>query len=176
MDDRESTFGASIKGLQGLLGVGVGKDVPQDAASVDRTAGEILRARLEEALPVDAAAMNAPPNLTDKLQVRQPLLPDQPLGEVLLDANTDLDTIESVKDYGKKLASGRDSQADHSAAVAIYFAAIASALLFYGEKITSYSYEHLREAFEELTEDAWIPAELARHFSKACSMCRDLQE
>lgn len=171
MDDKESTFGASVKGLAGLLGVGVGKDVPQDAASVDKAAGELLRARLSGTLPLDTAIVDALPAILGKLQEELLPLAGLSLGGVLLDANTELSAIKSIKDYGKKLAARRDSQADHSAAIAIYFAAIASALLFHGEKITSYSYEHLRESLNELIEDTWIPSELSRHFSKARKMC-----
>jgi hypothetical protein len=176
MDDKESTFGASVKGLHGLLGVGVGKDVPQDAASVDKAAGELLRARLEGTLPLDTAVVDALPAILGKLQGELLPLAGRPLGEVLLDADTELSAIKSIKDYGKKLAARRDSEADHSAAIAIYFAAIASALLFHGEKITSYGYEHLQGSFNELIEDTWIPAELSRHFSKACRMCRERRE
>ena len=175
MDDKESTFGATVKGLAGLLGVGVGKDVPQDAASVDKAAGELLRARLAGTLPLDTAVVDALPAVLGKLQEELLPLAGKPLGEVLLDSDTELNAIKSIKDYGKKLAARRDSQADHSASIAIYFAAIASALLFHGEKITSYSYEHLRESFNELIEGTWIPSELAIHFSKACRLCEKKQ-
>jgi hypothetical protein len=171
MDDKESAFGSTVKGLHGLLGVGVGKDVPQDAASVDRAAGELLCARLEGTLPLNTAVVDAFPAILGKLQKALLPLEGKPLGKVLFDVNTELDIIKSIKDYGKKLAARRDSEADHSAATAIYFAAIASALLFHGERITSYSYEHLRESFNELIEGTWIPQELSRHFSKARKMC-----
>ena len=176
MDDKESTFGATVKGLHGLLGVGVGKDVPQDAASVDKAAGELLQARLAGTLPLDTAVVDALPAILGKLQGELLPLAGKSLGEVLLDANTELNAIKSIKDYGKKLAARRDSEADHSAATAIYFAAIASALLFHGERITSYSYEHLRESFNELRESTWIPSELYRHLSKACRMCEKKRE
>ena len=176
MDDKESTFGASVKGLAGLLGVGVGKDVPQDAASLDKAAGELLRARLSGTLPLDTAVVNALPVILGKLQGDLLPLAGRPLGEVLLDPDTELTAIKSIKDYGKKLAARRDSEADHSAAIAIYFAAIASALLFHNEKITSYSYEHLRESFSELIEDTWIPSEFSRHLSKARKLCEEKGE
>jgi len=176
MYDKESTFGANIEGLAGLLGVGVGRDVPQGAASVDRAAGELLRARLAGTLPVDTAVVNASPAMLGRLRGELLSLAGRPLEEVLLDADTDLDVIKVIKDYGKKLAALRDSEADHSAAIAVYFGAIASALLFHSEKITSYSYEHLQGAFDELIGDTWIPTELSRHFSKAYEMCRELCE
>ena len=172
MDDKESTFGASVKGLAGLLGVGVGKDVPQDAASADKAAGELIRARLAGTLPLDTAVVDALPAILGKLQEELLPLAGRPLGEVLLDSDTELDAIKSIKDYGKKLAARGDSQADHSAAIAIYFAAIASALLFHGEKITSYNYEYLVGSFGELIEGTWIPPELTRHFSKAQRLCK----
>ena len=175
MDDKESTFGASAKGLAGLLGVGAGIDVPQDAVGADRAAGELLGARLAGTLPLDTAVVDALPAILGKLQAELLPLAGRPLGEVLLDAKTELGVIKRIKDYGKKLAAGRDSKANHSAATAIYFASIASALLFHDKKITSYSYEHLRESFNELIEETWIPPQLARHLSKARRFCKKRQ-
>jgi len=55
---------------------------------------------------------------------------------------------------------------------AIYFGAIASALLFHDTKITSYSYPSLAESFKTMTEKRWMAPELARHFSKARNLCK----
>ena len=172
MDDKESTFGISVKGLADLLGIGVGKHLPQDPASADRATAELLGARLAGTLPLETAVVNALPAILGRLQKELLPLGGRPLGEVLLDADVELDAIVSIKNYGKKLAAQRDSPADHSAATAIYFAAIASALLFHDKKFTSYSYEHLRESFNELIEEPWIPSELSRHLSKARRLCK----
>jgi len=171
MSNKESTFGITLKGLTDLLGVGVGIDPPQDTASEDRAAGELLGARLAGTLPLDTAVVNALPAIIGKLQAELMPLAGRPLGEALLDDKTELSAIKRIKDYGKKLAAGRDSKANHSSATAIYFSAIASALLFHGQRITSYSYEHLRESFNELIEETWIPPKLARHLSKARRLC-----
>ena len=93
------------------------------------------------------------------------------MGGVLLDSETGLDVLETIKDYGKKLVAGKDSEAEHAVSTAIYFAAIASALLFHDQKITSYTYPALAEAFSTLIDKQWLAPELARHLAKARRLC-----
>ena len=90
----------------------------------------------------------------------------------MLDEATELRVLKRVKDYGKQLASREDSDVEHAVSITIYFAAIASALLFCDHKITSYTYPALGEAFGTLIDKPWMTPELARHFSKARKLCK----
>ena len=159
-----------------MLGIGMAGEAPGDKASIDQAAGELLRARLAGTLPLKTAVVDALPAILGKLGKDLLPLSGKSLGEVLLDESTDLKAVKAIKDYGKRLAARKDTEADHAAAIAIYYAAIASALLFHDERITSHGYEYLRASFEELAEEAWIPAGLTRHFSKARKMCEKKRE
>ena len=80
--------------------------------------------------------------------------------------------VEKIKDYSKKLVISAKSDAEHDAATAVYFAAIASALISHDRKITTFSYKSLDESFSRLTNEKWITEDIAELFSRACRVCR----
>lgn len=171
MKNRPTTHKADSGRLARLLGIAVGADGGREDGLI-KGKEALLRARLEGTLPLAAAVVDALPVVIGRL--REELLPlgGKPLGEVLLDPETGLDTLGAIKDFGKKLAVSQEAEDEHAVSIAIYFAAIASALLFHDQRITRYTYPGLKEAFDTLTEERWMTPRLARHFSKASRACR----
>jgi hypothetical protein len=165
----ETTFGASAKGLANLLGIGM---TGKSKAEADRVAGELLRARLAGTLPLDSVVIDALPAIIGRLGQELVPLSGKSLGEALLDPHTDSRTLTRIKAHGKKLAIRKDSDADHAAGVVIYYAAIASALLFRDEKITQHSFANLAYSFDLLLNKPWMPPELSRHFARARKLCK----
>ena len=55
----------------------------------------------------------------------------------------------------------------------MYYGAISATLVHLDEKITTHSYEYLRNAFEELAGEPWVPPKLGRLFLKAKKACGD---
>lgn len=168
--ENDTTFGASPLGLAGLLGIGA---TGNSAAEADQAAAELLRARLDGTLPLDSAVIDALPALPERFDTQLAPLGGRPLGQVLADRATDLKTIGVIKEYGKKLAARRDSAADHAAGIVIYYAAIASALLFHGKKITQHSIASLAHSFDLLVAKPWIPPDLLARFAEAKSLCEN---
>lgn len=99
-------------------------------------------------------------------------LAGRPLGQVLLDADTELASLREIKEHWKKLTVGDGTLADRASATTIYFAAIASALVCHGEKITTHCDEALEDSFGTLAAKRWMPEELVRLFEKARDLCR----
>jgi hypothetical protein len=93
------------------------------------------------------------------------------IGELLTDRRTDLATITAIKDYGKGLVHGRGEESALAAATAVYYAAIAAALVHHGRKITSYSHVRLVESFDRLIGRPWLTAEIDRLLSDARRLC-----
>lgn len=171
MSKENTTYGAKPEGLERLLGLGIGTDRRAEAAP-DKVTANLLHARLAGTLPLTKKMVEDLPAIIGHL--REELLPlaGKPLGDLLLDQETSLKVIKSIKDYGKQMAQHERSSAEHAVSITIYFAAIASALLFHGKKITTHSYDELSDSFQILIDKRWMTTELARHLAKARRMCR----
>jgi len=171
MDKKSTTFGMGNKHLAKLLGLGV-EQGPSGEPSVHEIKADLLRASLRGTLPLDSAVVEALPALLGRLREEVLPLGGKPLGEVLLDERTELGLLDKIKEHWKGRSAAGSSEAAHAVGITIYFAAIASALLFHDTKITSYSYPFLAQSFETMTEKLWMAPELARHFSKARKLCK----
>jgi serine/threonine-protein kinase len=85
---------------------------------------------------------------------------------------TDVSLIKQIKNYGKKLLNSSTSKPENDAANVIYYAAIASVLVFHNLKITRCSYGTLQNAFSKLVKINWLTPDLAQLFRKAYSICQ----
>lgn len=160
--DNETTSGWGPKKMARLLAFGAPAGPAEDSRHPDEVTGELLRDRLAGPLTLDK-------RVVDSL----PVILGQPLGEVLLDPETEVGVLDKIKDYGKGLPLGRKEGPEHAAAIAIYYASIASALVFHDRKITGHSYDGLEKSFAVLIEKQWLPPDFARLFSKARKLCDD---
>ena len=166
-EEKKTTQAGQPDRLADLLHIGLEADL-QAPSHPDEQKESLLRARLAGTLPLEKEVLDALPIVAGQLLP----LGGGSVGRALLDADTPLEILQKIKDYGKKLALARKSEAEHAAATTVYFAAIASALLFHGNRITSYSYRALAEHFGTLTGKRWMDPKLARHFAKARRKCR----
>ncbi len=166
-EDKKTTRAGRPERLADLLHIGLEAE-PPGPAHPDEQKESLLRARLAGTLPLEKAAVDALPVLAGQLLP----LGSGSVGRALLDADTPLEVLRKIKDYGKQLAAANDCEAEHGAAITIYFAAIAGAILFHDERITSYPYAALADAFSRLVEKRWMDPKLARHFAKAGRKCR----
>lgn len=171
MEKESTTSGAAPGQLTELLRKGMDVD-GEDAASIDQRKADFLRFRLCGALRPKSGQAEA--RSAFLAHARRTLLPleGRSLGEVLLDERAALDGIKAIKDYGKKLSACKDREVQHDAAIAIYHAAIANALVFRGKRISTFSYPHLAGAFTTLKDKPWMDPKLARLFAKAARICR----
>ena len=65
------------------------------------------------------------------------------------------------------------TEADQATATVVYYAAIASALLFHQRRITEHTYDKLEKAYGDLEQKDWIPSELKELFRKAKAACQE---
>ena len=171
MDKESTTFGLCSEKLARLLNIG--SDISETGNDIDHKEKKtvLLQDWLAAKLPLDAVFLETLPNILKRLcQQLRPHLGES-FGNLLKNPKTDLLVIGKIKDYSKKLAMSARSEAEHDAATAIYFAAIASALVFHDRKITTYSYKSLDESFSKLINETWIAKDISELFSKACKVC-----
>ena len=171
MGKEPSKDGFSPQGLAWLLRMGIDEDRSDCQEGILEGKAELLDAFLAGPLPPDSATADALPTLMARLC--QELLPlgGRSIESILLDPSVDLPNLKKVKDYGKRMASRKRSNAGHAAAVAVYYAAIAAAMVYHGQKITSHSLPYLRSSFKELAGAAWVGTKLSQLLDAAKEAC-----
>ena len=169
---KDSTLGLNPESLARLLGIALYSDSGEGKDDSAHTTAQLLKARLAGTLPLDTTVVEELPAILG--QLRKDLMPlgGRTLGEVVTYPKSDLGAIKKIRRYAKKMASRKRSEADRAVAVAIYYAAIASALVFHDVKITTHSYESLEASFDKLLNKPWMVAELTRLFARALKLCR----
>jgi len=88
--------------------------------------------------------------------------------QLLLGQKTDLPLLNKIKKYAKNLTKNAESDIKSDITGAVYYAAIASALVYHNQKISRLSDDQMRHALSELSATLWIPSDLAELFVKAC--------
>jgi hypothetical protein len=170
MDARKTSYGSDAHGLAEMIGLGAGGDCDEDMTPTEvreERLGRALRAT-QPPTPAQARELSL---LAGRLRDAMPLA-GRPVGDVLLDPQAELTVLTEIKEHGKADAAAADSEIDRDVGLTVYFAAIAGAILFHGERITSYSYAALADAFSRLVNKRWMHPELARHFAKARRRCK----
>jgi hypothetical protein len=164
-----TTYGSDPQAMAKMLAMGAEADpgdlTPQEAKE------DLLARRLRGPLPLTQEQAAELAAVVGELRERLPQH-GRALGEVLLDEAAELKVLAGIKEHGKAMSQATDSQVQRDVGLTIYFAAIASAVLFHGERITTYSYAALADAFGRLVDKRWMAPTLARHFAKARRACK----
>ena len=170
MSSKKSTYGSDPAGLAEMLGMGAGGRQDEHMTSTEAREDYLAR-QLRSTLPLtrEQAA-----KLADvAMQFRQGLpLGGRAVGEALLDEQTQLAELTQIKEHGKAMSVSGETEVERDGGLAIYFAAIASALLHHDTRITTYSYAALVDGFGRLIDKRWMDPKLARHFAKARKLCK----
>jgi hypothetical protein len=181
-----STWELAADRLARLLEIGEDHELPQGEREVDALTGELLRRRLAGPLPFESAAATAL-----DVVLRSSAGPASPaggpappaarsMGQVLLDPNTNLALLGRIKSWGKKLAdrerASTSRRCEHAIGLTVYYAAIAAALAFHGEKVTDYSFAELDRSFRMLMDKPWLPPEMSQLLARAGRICQEGQK
>ena len=169
MSSRKSTYGSDPAGLAEMLGMGADDDSPDMTPNEARE--DLLGRRLKGTLPLTQKQADELAVLVGELRERLPMK-GRALGEALLDEETEPAVLAVIKEHGKALSQAAGCEVERDVGLAIYYAAIAGAILFHDERITSYPYSALADAFSRLIDKRWMDPKLARHFAKARRKCR----
>jgi hypothetical protein len=137
----------------------------------DQATAEILRAWLASPVPVNPAEECSVPALLHRPCKELEPLAGKPLSAVLFDPAADRAVIVTLKDYFKTISLRWKGGPLFNSAVALYYAAIAAALVLEGCKITSHSYYGLNRSLARLAKEPWLVPELAALFAKTRDVC-----
>ena len=162
MAGEQDKFELSSKQKTQLLNLGL-KTAPADIEGQE-SREDLLYDVLRHPLPLDVSKINLLPPPLRGLSRRVRSITGAPLSELLTDSNTDIAALEKIKEYTKQSGKSTKSEGQMDVLFAIYYAAIASGLLFHDRKITEHSYDHLANAFESLAEKNWIIKKVCSFF------------
>ena len=168
----KSTYGIDPERLACLLAIGVEAADGQNNPSSTRSPAEVLREMLGSPPPLDPSSPDSLPVVLNRPCDEMTPVAGQCMRDLLLSPETDLSVIETLRDYGKGLSSRHESNTESAAGAVMYHAATANALVFHGRNITPLSFEKLTEAYENLAQTQWLPAELRKLFRKVRVACR----
>jgi len=180
--DENSTFGLSYDKLARLWEVSYDIPAGQDKLTEEQKKAELLLDRLVEPIPLDPTVTSTfPGTLSYVLEQFRPFVGCS-VGSLLLDPDTDPSVIWQIKDYYRGKAESYPSELERQISTIIYYAAIASALLFHeeslfkGKKITTLSYKELEEFFSQLLNIRCLTPDLVKLFKRAHTICRKRNE
>jgi hypothetical protein len=168
----DTTYGLAPERLARLLAFGLQGAGANGAPDASRSPAEDLKDMLTCPLPLDPGLPNSLPAVLRWTSDEVLAAAGRSMGNLLLDSATSLSVIRTLKDYAKKLVHRGASEAKQAAALVVYYASIANALVFHRQKITQHSYRALDEAYGELEQKPSVPPELKDLFEKAQAICR----
>ena len=139
----------------------------EDQRNCDDDKKALLGDLLSDALPLDQETIKTLPSILRILYEEMPPLVGQPLGKLLLSPETKLEHLIAIKEHAKKMMSTADTDAKYETRAVIYYAAIASALVFHDRKITTHSNQDVKNSLSAFIERDWIKADLSQLLNKA---------
>ena len=94
---------------------------------------------------------------------------------VIKNDKAELGLLVKIKDYFKRLSSNSVNDVEYQIYISIYYAAIANALLYHNEKISSHSYEELASSYTRLLKEDWLPNYIVKLYRDALTYCTEKQ-
>ena len=171
MDNESQEFNLSRHQKSRLLSLGLGSKPRELSTDKVEQKADMLYDVLTRTLPVDPSVVDSLPSVVKGMSSRLHSLAGRPIGDLLKDPTTDIATIKKIKQYAKESGTSADSKDKGGIFLAVYYAAIASALLFHGKKITRHPYEDLQEFFLSFSREMWVLEEIKDLFQKAQMHC-----
>ena len=127
--------------------------------------GELFVEQLAEKCP--AISLSFSLTILDDLKRQMQVYAGCSIGEILADPNSNLILIKEIKEHHKLKANAASSKAEQHIATAVYFAAIAHAILHHGAQISEHSPEYLTNSLISLEKKKWITPDIRSLYDQA---------
>ena len=167
-----TTTGLGRDKLKKILHICSEGDADGKEISLDEQRSELLLDWLAKPIPLDKPDSKVVPENLSKLCDISGLLSSDRLKDLIFSPETDISLLNKVKEYYKDLSNATNSKTEHDVATAIYYAAIASMLVFHDIKATTFSYKDLEKWFVVFSRKKWITKSLADLFERAYQHCK----
>lgn len=171
MTKRSTTFGLESTKVSDLLRVGSDSESHNREVDTNQRKADLLQDLLAKRLPTDSQLMNEWQSGLEHVYQTMYSLLGEPIRNLLLQSTTSLIVLRKIKEYGARASQGNQAEPERQVGKVVYFAAIASALRFYSNKITEFTYEQLAQSFLTLSKLTWLPHPFKDHFIEATHLC-----
>jgi hypothetical protein len=153
----------------------IGRDTKKSDGRKGRSQqkADMLCRSLSQPLPLDKSQIDMLPSTLGQLCHSIGLLAGETISELLTNPSSDIAAIRRIKRYSKGLSAQAKSTAENDVAIAIYYAAIAHALVFHDRRITRFSFERLESSFSCLVKEKWISKDLSVLLKAAGKCCKE---
>ena len=168
-----STFGFRTESLAQLLATASESKGEGEQPSAVPAWRQFLEDRLDAPLALDPDVVDSVPALLGHPCGELLPLAGRPLGKTLTGAGTSLEALEALRDYGKALTLRWEEGPEYAVATTIYYAAIATALIFHAQKIASRPFADLGQMMGLLASTAWMTPSMVRLFAEARRLCQE---
>lgn len=170
---KKSTFGVAPKKLAELLRISSESDDSQAELTEDQKKAQLLLDRLAEPLLLDPSVVKMLPSIPSLLSSAMELCDGESIGQILMDPGTDISVLRKIKGFNNKASRRTDCPIECDTAIAVYYAAIASALVFHNKRISRFGYEELEKSFAQLADKPWMDPSIVELFGRAGQVCQD---
>ena len=171
MDESPEKLDLNIEQSTNLLRICLDADERRTDGEEEKNRASVLLDVLGSKLPVNPALLESLPPVLRALSEELKSVSGLPLGDLLQDSQTKIAVIRRIKDFAKELGNSAKDKIEREVALAVYFAAIAGALVFHDVRISQYDYRHLEQSFKALGEHDWITPSLATLYKEARKYC-----
>ena len=171
MEEPLKKFELNVEQSTNLLRLCRNADEQRTDETQEKNRASVLLDVLGSKLPVNPALLESLPPVLRALSEELKSVSGLPLGDLLQDSQTKIAFIRRIKDFAKELGSSAKDKVERDVALAVYFAAIAVALVFHDVRISQYSYKELAQSFETLAEHDWTTLSLANLYKEARKYC-----
>ena len=170
MKKKVSTSGLGAEKLQHLLRLCNEYNGTEEPLDPHQKKSELLQDLLAESLEAEVPPGYFPEPLTKLCKISGIIYRDS-IRTLLTSPHSDIDALKKIKEYFKCLSQRSESEIEHDVSNTIYYASIASALVFHDIKITTFSFENLRTFFARLAQEEWISKDIQQLYIKAQKSC-----
>lgn len=167
MDDEPKEIELSVEQKSRLLRLGLDSDIDKTTSSEDDEKIDLLYDVLAGKLPVTVSVVDSLPPILRTMSGQLQSVAGKSIRELLLSTDTDVNILRQIKNLAKQSGTSTDSEIVKEVYLAIYFAAIASALTFHDTKISQHKDENLKGFFSTYNKEKWISSEIASIFQEA---------
>ena len=171
MNEEPTTFGLSRDKIIRILQIQAEKDQQEQEPASEEDKADLLEVELGRPLPCARhSGLGPSEGPTADCLARAETSPVT-IGEALWSPLTPTSVLKWLKAFGRTFFSEGESERTREVGLAIYYGAIASAIVSHDVRITRLSYTELHRSFAILAEKSWVPLRLRRVFSDACACC-----